>query len=87
MKYSQVNMPIKFSHSTEREVVQVEAEEMGLAISQQTLDKLLASGVLNASEIRPLTSKTKATIQKLCLQGCQGRSCNQCIFQKKCEFS
>lgn len=87
MKYSQAHIPIKFDHSIEIEMAEVDDNEMAMVISQQALDKLLASGVLSASDIRPLTSQTKDTIQKLCLKGCQGRSCSQCIFQKKCEFS
>lgn len=85
MNHSNSIMPTNLSTSIK--VADVVQGEMALAISQHALEKLLKSGVLNASDLRPLTTQTKNTIQKQCLKGCQGHSCTQCIFQKVCEFS
>lgn len=68
------------------ELPSINSMECAIAISPRALAKLLESGVLSASEIRPLNDATKLQIKHQCLKGCQGKSCEQCLFRNRCEF-
>ena len=77
---------VSMSSLNDTEQHSILATERAIALSPKVLAKLLDSGVLSASEIRPLNNATKLQIKHQCLKGCQGKMCAQCVFQKSCEF-
>lgn len=60
--------------------------EVPVALSTATLEKLIRLGVLSPSEVRPLNDLAKMQIKRFCLSACQGRDCHSCVFQHKCHF-
>lgn len=61
------------------------SDEVSVALSQALLNQLLDSGVVSANQLRPLNANTKQFIRQQCLQGCQDKRCDNCIFQKQCQ--
>lgn len=73
--------PCEFENSLPAENLQ----EAAVALSPELLSQLLASGTVHASQLRPLNAQTKQQIHQQCLQQCQGKRCDDCIFQKQCQ--